>query len=95
MFSQCLAASDLNLHTHLSSWICGKTASPSKKCATLFFSSSAIQVETDELPVAQQLSEISKISNFLIYSGAMCNISSTADCLFLLSMEKGLCMGVI
>lgn len=34
MFSQqglCLAARDLDLHTHLSSWICGKTASPSKK----------------------------------------------------------------
>lgn len=34
VFSQqglCLAARDLDLHTHLSSWICGKTASPSKK----------------------------------------------------------------
>lgn len=39
----------------------------------LLFSSSAVHIETDELPVAQQLSEISKISNLLIFSGAMCN----------------------
>lgn len=70
MFSQpglCLSASDLNLCTHLPSWICGKTASPSTKC--VLSSSSAVHVETDEL-----LSEISKISNLLIFSGAMCNI---------------------
>lgn len=44
MFSQqglCLAASDLNLCTHLSSCIYGKTASSSRKYATLFKLSSS------------------------------------------------------
>lgn len=71
-----MAARDLGLHACLSRWIRSKTTGPSKKCATLFLSSSAVQVGTYELPVAQKLSEISKISDFffLISSGTVCNI---------------------
>lgn len=63
---QGLTASDLDLHIHLSGWICGNTASPSRKAA-LLFSSSAIHIETDELLVAQQLSEFSEITSFLTF----------------------------
>lgn len=42
-----VTASDLDLHIHLTGWMCGKIASPSRKCAALLFSSSAIHIGAD------------------------------------------------